>query len=184
MAYPTLTVAKRDIIGTGKLNALRAQKVVPGIVYGSAIEANINLQIDASELRLLLKATNSVNFVVELTLEDKNILALVKHVQINHLTDKVTHVDFMAVTPDSIVNTRVAVKLLGTAVGISLGGVVHQIVNEMPIKCAVKDIPASIDADITAVGYKECLRLSQITLPENVTTRYNGTVVLASIIKP
>ena len=80
--------------------------------------------------------------------------------------------------------TRVQVKLVGTPVGTAMGGVVHQIVHEMPVKCAVKDIPACITADITNVGMKESFRLSQVELPANVSTPFNGTVVLASVIKP
>jgi len=183
MAIQTLQVTKRDIIGTGKLNALRAQDIIPGIVFGPAMEGNINIQFDKVALRKVLSNETSDFFLLNLELEGKIIYTLVNAIQRNFLTDNTTHIDFLAVTDETIVNTKVLVKLTGTAIGISAGGVLHQIVHAIPVKCAVKDIPAFIEADMTNVEYKSSLRMGQITLPENIVTRYNNTVVLASIIK-
>ena len=41
----TLKVSKREVRGTGKLNALRAQGYMPGVVYGPAVKENINIQV-------------------------------------------------------------------------------------------------------------------------------------------
>lgn len=183
MTTKTLAIASRDAIGTGKLNALRAQGIVPAVIYGPAVEGNINVQAKEADIRALFADTEVDTIIVELELDGKKLLALVKHVQYNHRTDSVTHVDFEAVTPDSVVKTKVPVHLKGTPVGVAMGGQVHQIVHEIPVKCAVKDIPAEITADITPVAFGESLRLAQVTLPENVTTSFNGTVVLCSVVK-
>lgn len=184
MTEYTLAVAKRDIIGTGKLNALRAQGYLPGVVYGSAVKENINIQVKAAALRSLLAEVDTDSVLVKLNIEGTEVLALLKDIQRNFLTDTTTHVDFLAVTPDSVVNTKVFVKLNGTPAGVSMGGQVNQIVHEIPVRCAVKDIPAYVEADITELKLNESLRLAQITLPANVTTPFNGTVVLASVVKP
>ena len=56
-------------------------------------------------------------------------------------------------------------------------------VYDLPVKCEVKNIPDVIVADISSLSLGESLRLTQITLPEKVTTPFNGTVVLASVVK-
>ncbi len=184
MTQYSLTATKREAVGTGKLNALRAQGFMPGIVYGSHLAAPINVQVKASDVRALLTQVDSESFLVNLTIDGEQHLALVKDVQHNFLTDSTAHMDFQAVTPETVVKTKVLVKLNGTPAGVAMGGVVHQIIHEMPVKCAVKDIPACIEADITPVKLNESLRLSQVEMPANVTTPFNGTVVLASVIKP
>lgn len=184
MATKTLTLAKRVTLGTGKLNALRAQGIVPAVIYGPAVEGNINVQTKDADLRVLFADAEIDNIIVELDIEGAKQLAIVKHVQRNFRTDAITHVDFEAVTPDSVVKTKVPVRLTGNAAGVATGGVVHQIVHELPVKCAVKDIPAEVVADVTPIALGESLRLSQVTLPENVATPFNGTVVLASVVKP
>lgn len=183
MIIQTLAVTKRDIIGTGKLNALRALDIVPGIIYGPAIEGNINIQFAKTALRTVLNNQATDSFLLNIELEGKTILTLVKAIQRNFLTDNTAHLDFLAVAQDTIVNTKVAIKLTGSAIGIATGGVLHQIVHELPIKCAVKDIPDFVEGDMTNVEYKSSLRMGQITLPAGITTRYDNTVVLASIIK-
>ena len=45
MTNLTLKVSKREVRGTGKLNALRAQGYMPGVVYGPAVSENINIQV-------------------------------------------------------------------------------------------------------------------------------------------
>ena len=184
MTTYSLKATKREAIGTGKLNALRAQGCLPGVVYGAAVEGNINVQIKTSDVRALFASVDTDSILVNLDVDGQTYLTLVKDVQRNWLTDSLNHVDFCAVTPDTVVKTRVQVKLVGTPVGTAMGGVVHQIVHEMPVKCAVKDIPCCITADISGVGMKESFRLSQVELPANVSTPFNGTVVLASVIKP
>ena len=183
MTTNTLAVAKRDSIGTGKLNSVRAQGLVPGVIYGPAVEGNINVQMKEADLTALLAAAENDSVITNLDLEGQKLLALVKHVQYNHRTDTVTHVDFEAVTPETVVKVQVPVHLKGTPVGVAMGGQVHQIVHDMPVKCAVKDIPAEVTADVSDLKLGDSLRLAQVTLPENVSTSFNGTVVLASVVK-
>lgn len=180
----SIKASKRTVVGTGKLNALRAQGILPGVIYGPAVKENINIQLSAADVRTLLNSVSSDSFLVNIDVDGEIILALAKDVQRNFLTDATTHLDFVAVTADSVVKTMVPVKLVGTPVGTTMGGVVHQIVHELPVRCAVKDIPACIVADITEVKMNESIRLAQVELPANVTSPFNGTVVLASVVKP
>lgn len=184
MSSLTLKVAKREAVGTGKLNALRAQGFLPGVIYGPAVEENINIQVLAKDVRSLLASADTDSVLVTLELGDRSFMTLLKDVQRNFLTDATTHLDFLAVTPDTVVKTKVFVKLVGTPVGVATGGQVNQIVHEIPVKCAVKDIPDVISADISAVKLDESFRLGQVELPANVTTPFNDTVVLASVVKP
>lgn len=179
-----LSVSKREVVGTGKLNKLRAQNFVPGVIYGHTLKENINIQIKESDLRVLLGLDETDSLPVELDLDGQKILSLIKNVQHNHLTDSTTHVDFQSVTPDSMVLVKVPVHLSGTPVGVAMGGQVQQLVHQLPIRCKVKDIPEEISASIASLELEQSLRLSQVTLPENVSTPFNGTVVLASVVKP
>ena len=184
MTQYTLKVTKREAVGTGKLNALRAQGIVPGVVYGPAVDGNINIQATVSDVRVLLNSTDTDSILVKLDLDGTEILAILKDVQRNFLTDSTMHLDFIAVTPDTVVKTKTKVKLVGSPVGVAMGGVVNHIVREIPVKCAVKDIPEFVTADISAVKLGESCRLAQVEMPPNVTTSFNGTVVLASVVKP
>lgn len=184
MKTKTLAVEKREITGTGKLNALRAKGWVPGVVYGAAVGENINVQMKAADVRALLGEDETDSVLVTLQMDGKEQLTIIKHVQHNHLTDSTTHVDFQAVTPETVVLAEVPVHLKGTPVGVAMGGQVHQLVFDLPVRSAVKDIPGEIVADISGIALNESLRLSQITLPEKVTTPFNGTVVLVSVVKP
>lgn len=178
-----LQAEKRDLVGTGKLNALRAQGWVPGVLYGPTLEHNVNLRFKEADLRALLGKSETDSILVEIELDGSKVLTLVKNVQHNHLTDSVVHIDLQAVTPESIVFAKVPVHLTGSPVGVAMGGQVQQLVHELPVRCAVQDLPDVISADISPLALGESLRLSQISLPDKVTTPFNGTVVLVSVVK-
>lgn len=184
MTEYTLKVCKRDLVGTGKLNALRAQGYVPGVVYGSHVEKNINIQAKASDVRALLADKETDSLVVELDIDGEKMFTLIKHVQRDFLNDATTHLDFQTVTPDTIVRAKIELRLKGTPVGVSMGGQVNQIIYEVPVRAAVKDLPTHLEADITGIKLNESLRMSQVQMPANVTSPFNGTVVLASVVKP
>ena len=184
MKTKKLTVEKRTVVGSGKLNALRAQGWVPGVVYGTALGESVNVQMKATDIRTLLGDDETDTVLVTLQMEGKELLTLIKNVQHNHLTDSTMHVDFHAVTPETMVLTEVPVHLKGTPVGVAMGGQVQQLVHDLPIRSAVKDIPSEIIAEIGALSLNESLRVSQLTLPEKVSTPFNGTVVLVSVVKP
>lgn len=183
MKAKQLNVARRDIVGTGKLKALRAKGIIPAVVYGTP-EGNINIQIHEPDMRVLLGRDETDSLLVELSLEGQKILSIIKDIQHNHLTDNTTHVDFQAVEKGSVVLVKVPVHLKGTPVGVAMGGQVQQMVYDLPVKCAVENIPDAIEADVTPLSLGESLRLAQISLPEGTTTPFNGTVVLASVVKP
>ncbi len=184
MKTKKLTVEERLVVGSGKLNALRAQGWVPGVVYGEALGESINVQMKAADIRAVLGDDETDSVLVTLQMGKRELLTLIKNVQHNHLTDSTMHVDFHAVTPETMVLTEVPVHLKGTPVGVSMGGQVQQLVHDLPVRSAVKDIPSEIVADISAIKLNESLRVAQLTLPEKVTTPFNGTVVLVSVVKP
>ncbi len=183
MTKHSLKLTKREVTGTGKLNALRAQGYMPGVIYGNHLDSSINVQAKISDVRALLAETDTDSILVNVDLDGEQHLCLVKDVQRNFLTDTTTHMDFQAVLPETVVKTKVYVKLNGTPAGVAMGGQVNQIIYEIPVKCAVKDIPAVLEADIADVKLNETVRLSRIQFPENVTTPFNSTVVIASVVK-
>src|SRR5208337_4938719 len=96
--------------GTGKLanRALRAQKMVPGIVYGGeAGPANVAL-----EYKLLWQHYQTGHFlqtVYVLDVDGKKERVLPREVQVDPVRDFPIHVDFMRVSASSRIDVEVPV---------------------------------------------------------------------------
>ena len=64
----TLQVAPRKRSGTGALKRLRREGLVPAVVYGKKFD-NVNLKVNAKEIRDLLAHSTSENILVDLKIE-------------------------------------------------------------------------------------------------------------------
>ncbi|MCC8020629.1 MAG: 50S ribosomal protein L25 [Akkermansia sp.] len=183
MARHKLSVERRTITGTGKLNALRAQKIVPGVIYGSGIE-NVNIQIAAPALRVLLSESASEHILVDLQFGNESRLALLQDIQHNFLNDTVMHVDFLAVNDNTEITSLVPLALTGEAAGSAQGGVVDQNVYELHIKCQVKDLPEEITVDISSLQLGDTLRAGDLKLPAGVTTTLHPDDNIVTLVSP
>lgn len=183
MAKHKLSVEKRTVIGTGKLNALRAQNIVPGVIYGAGVE-NINIQVTAPALRSLLSESASEHILVDLQFGNESILTLLQDIQHNFLSDTVTHVDFLAVKDSTEITSLVPLVLTGDAAGLSQGGIIDQNVFELHIKCQVKDLPEEISVDISSLQVGETLRAGDLKLPAGVVTTLHADDNIVTIIAP
>lgn len=183
MAKHTLAVSKRSVTGTGKLNALRAQDIIPGVVYGSGSE-NINIQVAVPAMRSLLSESASEHMLVDLQLDGTSKLALLQEVQHNYLNDSISHVDFLAVSPTTEITSLVPLILTGDAAGTKQGGIVDQTVYELHIKCQVKNLPEEISIDITNLELGETLRAGDLKLPSGVNTTLHPDDNIVTVISP
>ncbi len=183
MAKHKLSVEKRTVTGTGKLNALRAQNIVPGVIYGAGVE-NINIQIAAPALRSLLAESASEHILVDLQFGNESTLTLLQDIQHNFLTDTVTHVDFLAVKDSTEITSLVPLVLTGDAAGLTQGGIVDQTVYELHIKCQVKDLPEEISVDISSLNVGDTLRAGELKLPKGVITTMHPDDNIVTIVSP
>jgi large subunit ribosomal protein L25 len=144
-----LEATKREQIGK-KVSHLRAQGIVPGVLYGPAFDA-IPLQIEWTTLRpVLLEAGGSKVIQVNVGGEEYN--ALVRDVQREPLRGEVLHIDFYRVRMDVVIRTEVPVLLIGSEARITeLGGVIIHELNSIMVECLPGDLPPHVEIDLAGL---------------------------------
>ena len=93
---------------------------------------------------------------------------LVREIQTHPFRPDIIHVDFMRLRQGVAVELNVPITLSGTPEGTRAGGRLDIAVHEAHVRCTPARIPESIEADISALGIGESLRLGDIALPEDV----------------
>ena len=151
----------RENLSQGKLNDLRRNGFLPGILYGAdgsakkAAKANTLLKVpEKSFLKMLNK--EGANVLIELKLGTEKANAVIKELQRDYVTRKLIHVDFQRVDMSKKLEVSVPVHLTGEAPGVKLnGGILEHITRELRVSCLPKDIPHQIDIDISKldIGY-------------------------------
>ena len=105
----TLNVSKRSTTGKGTVKRLRAEGIIPGVVYGKNKESYA-VQIPEEALELYLSEHGRM---VDLSYEGQTIKTLVKEVQHDIFSDKIMHIDFQLVSMTEKISLPIPVTLTG-----------------------------------------------------------------------
>lgn len=145
-----LVVAKRTLTGK-KVHTLRKQSIIPGVVYGKHLSAPAVVQFDKNSfLRAYKHAGESTP--VDLT-GDETHLVLIHHIDVDPVTDMVTHVDFLAVKADEKVEASVAIVMVGTSPAEKDGlGRVQLVKDHVIVEALPRDLPHDIKVDISVLA--------------------------------
>ena len=184
MAKPqTLKAEERARTGSGVLKQMRREGYIPSVVYGGGTE-NKNVKVHAKTLRDMLHHAASDSILVNLDLEGSGTqLAFLQDVQHNALSGEIVHVDFLAVNENSSITANIPLELVGDAAGVKAGGLLEQLLYSLEISCLPKDLPESIEADVTALQVGAALHIGEIAFPEGVAPSLNDDVVVALVAK-
>lgn len=167
MEKVNITAAAREGIGVkGALSKIRAEKNIPAVVYGGHKEP-VSVTVSVKDLEKIVKAGK--NTLVEITLNGKAELALVKEVQYHPVTDLPIHADFQRVAMSDKMDVVVPVRLEGTCADIAqYGAIVEHIMREIEVRALVSAIPHEIVVDITPMTINKGILAGDIALPKGV----------------
>ena len=93
---------------------------------------------------------------------------MIKDIQMDPITRRMTHIDFVRVVMDEVIRVTVPVHHTGTAIGVKEGGLLDFQVRDLHIECLPTAIPDSIDVDVSDLGVHDYFRVSDLKLPEGV----------------
>jgi len=170
MAELTLEVLRREEAGKGASRRLRQQGKVPAVVYGGHRET-VPIMVDRKAVTdLIQKSEHGVRsiFLLKMSGTDQQRHAMIKEIQIDPISRKMTHIDFIRIVMNEVVRTTVPVHINGTPIGVKEGGLLDFQVRDLHVECLPNAIPDKVDVDISNLGMHEYFRISDLTAPEGV----------------
>jgi large subunit ribosomal protein L25 len=178
-----LKATARDGRGKGAARRLRAEGLVPGVLYGHGLKP-ISISLSSQDLLHFFHATHGAATVVDLEVDGKKHLAIPREIQRDHLHGRYVHIDFLEVRRDEKVKMSVEIHETGEAPGVKTGGVIEHHLREVEIECLPGDVPEQITADISGLELGDMLRLGDITVPDGVTFLTDPTTPVISVVTP
>jgi large subunit ribosomal protein L25 len=179
-----LTAERRTATGRSAVRKLKAQGVVPAVIYGAKDKAE-PLQVSRRDINAMLSHAAGENILVELEIGGKSRLALVQEVQHAPLGNAILHVDFHAVSKDEVIQADVPLEPSGVANGVkNMGGLLEQNLRSLAIECLPRDLPDLISVDVSALNIGDAIHVREIPLPAGVTTRVQPDLTAFSVLAP
>jgi large subunit ribosomal protein L25 len=168
MPEVTLAAEAGRRTGSSSTRRLRAQGMIPGVVYGHGSDP-VPVAVGAREFQIAMSGEAGLNTLLSLEVGKGSYLTLARDIQRHPFRNVVTHVDFQIVRRDEVISAEIPINLVGEAVEVHHGdGVVDQQLFALAIKAKPSDIPPSVDIDISGLTIGGSLHVSDITVPGGV----------------
>lgn len=165
MAEIKLNVELREGIGKNKTDKLRAEKIVPGVVYGKGVEPK-TISISEKELHKVFLSAGT-NTIIDLVLESENLPVLFKEVQKHPYKNRYTHVDFYMIDMKESLRIQIPIILEGRDDIILQPSVLTQQLNEVDIECLPVDIPQAAVYNVTEMQYGDQVLVKDLDIFSN-----------------
>jgi large subunit ribosomal protein L25 len=180
-----LNVRARPQRGSAEARRLRAQGLVPGILYGDGQEAH-PFAVTERELRRALGGDHGLHTIVDVSVEDgdKPRHAVLKDYQVDPVRGRLLHIDLHEVRLDQAIHAQVVVELVGTPEGVTMGGVLSQVGREVNVEALPMDVPDRLELDVSGMAIGDSLRVGDLRSLEGVTILDDPDAVLATVTQP
>lgn len=181
-----LEVEPRDSFGKGPNRRLRAQGMIPAVIYGEKKDS-VPVSVDPKLLVGILRSHAGINTIFGITVKGvggtENVM--IKDYQLEPVEHELLHADLIRVAMDHVMTVSVHVELKGIAAGVkNEGGIMDFVHRTVDVSCLPADIPETIEADVTELSLGQLIRAGELKLPEKVTLESAPGVVIAHVIEP
>ena len=163
----------RTSFGKGAARKLRVTNHIPAVVYGHGGETQ-HVALPAHELTLLVRHKN---VLIDLDIEGKKELVLVKDVQKDYVRQIIEHVDLVIVRKGETVTVNIPVVMIGHPFPGTVALIEHQ---TLTVEAEATHIPEHIEIDVTGMTEHTHVSAKDVALPEGVKLHLDPeTIVIA-----
>jgi len=181
-----LKAEAREGRGKGPSYQARIKGLIPGIVYGGKGEPE-TVNVDARTLERHIEKGAFLTTLLMLDVAGKKTRVIPRQLQLDPVSDRPVHVDFMRLAEGSTVRLEVPVQFKGQgeSPGLKKGGVLNIVRHKMELICPADSIPNQVLVDISKLDINESIHLSALNLPEGVKPTIRGRdFTVCSIVAP
>jgi large subunit ribosomal protein L25 len=161
-----------------KAEYYRKEGLIPGILYGPDIEST-PIFIDKKEF---LKNFSHIYQRFDFVLEGKKYSGILQDVQKDPITLEPIHFDIYVPSVSRKIETAISINFVGEEELIKNDLILNKNVNELPVEGLMKDIPESIDINVSKLKEGESIYVKDLNL-KNIKILLNEDTPIATAVK-
>ena len=181
-----LKVEARDGTGKGPAYQARLKGLIPAVVYGGS-DKPMNVAVDSRTLERAIEAGHFLTTLFTLDGAGAKIRVIPREVQLDPVSDRPVHVDFMRLAEGATVRLDIPVHFNGQDVspGLKKGGVLNIVRHSIALICPADSIPNTVEVDVSALDINESIHISTLNLPKGAKPVIKGRdFTVCSIVAP
>ena len=165
MADLVLNANNREATGKNKVNKLRAEELIPGVIYAKG-EENLNVQFTSRDFDKVLRQAGT-STIITLDIDGENKDVLIKDYQTHPYKNQYLHVDFQAINQNETIRVSVPVVLLGRDNLRIDDAVLVQNLDTIEVECLPKYIPQTAEVEISEMEIGDAKTVADLDIFEN-----------------
>jgi len=185
-AIKQLAAVTRSGTGKGAARSVRREGRVPAVIYGGGLKPE-PISVDYKDVNKLIYSGRFLTSIFELEVDGRKERVLPRDYQLDVVTDRPVHVDFLRLAPGSRVRIGVPVHVVNreASPGLKKGGAVNLVLHAVEVMAPADTIPESITIDLAGLDFHDSIHVSALKLPDGcrpVSSKADLTVV--TIVPP
>jgi large subunit ribosomal protein L25 len=158
MKTVSLSGSLRETVGKKGAASLRTEEKIPAVIYGG--KQQIHFSILEKEAKKLIFTPNV--YLVDISVDGKSYQVILQEKQLHPVSDKILHLDFLEISDSKPFKVNLPVKLEGFSRGVRNGGKLTQNFRSLKVFGLAKNMPDSIEIDISPIRIGEKRRVSDL----------------------
>lgn len=174
----------RKDAGKGSSRRLRANQLIPAVLYGRGAEP-LNIAVDPAVLKEAIDTPKRLNTILTLKLDNgTERTVLLKDYQTEIVHHDLLHADFLDVRMGEKVLVKIPLVYAGLPVGVTEGGILQTMRRELEVTCLPTDIPEKIEVDVAGLKIGGSLHVKDVKCPPGVTPKFTVNFAIAAVVAP
>jgi large subunit ribosomal protein L25 len=169
---------KREALGKKDAKSLRAQDLVPAVLYGSGEQ--VHFAVPFSEMRQVVYSPGV--FLIDVDIDGTIYHAMMQDIQWHAVEEQILHIDFLQIEEGKKIKIDVPVKVVGLAKGIKAGGKLKTNLRRLKVKALASDLPDNIEIDVTKLAIGQSVKVGDLSLKNIEILDKKSNVVVAVTI--
>jgi large subunit ribosomal protein L25 len=177
----TLVAKERTEFRHSTLTQLRNQGNIPSVVYGKNKESK-SIFVKNIDLIKTIKEVGR-NGIISLNINGNPQDVILEDYQYDPINREVLHADFLYINMSTEIHAQVHVTLTGTSKGVEDGGVLQQSLHELNITAKPREIPETIEVDISKIQVNHAIKIGEIRKNySNITINHEDEEAIVSVL--
>ncbi len=172
-----LVATARETFGKGVARKLRAAGKTPVVVYGHGAEP-LHLSVETHPLSLIVRHANAL---IELDIDGKKQLVLVKDVQKNPVLQVIEHVDLVIINKGETVEVEVPLVIVGAPFS---GTNALQELNTIRLSVPAANIPEHVEVNIEGFEAGSRVLAGEVKLASDETLLDAPDQLVVQVVEP
>ena len=171
----------RSTSGSTAARRLRRAGAVPAVLSTLGGESTL-LQLNAHDFERTVSQHVSAQLLVTLDVGGKSCMALLREIQRDGITGRITHADFSQIDTARKMRVQIPLILVGEPEGVrTQNGVLEQHLRQIDVACLPSDVVESFTVDVTNLKLGDDITVADLQLGEKFAIHTRPETVVATV---